>query len=76
MLDGVLCVGGAQHRLYPAAPTGLGTPTHNLDVTLPPSAAGQIAAFDTWYFQCWYRDPQGGPSGFNLSDALRVRFCP
>jgi hypothetical protein len=29
----------------------------------------------TRYFQAWYRDLTG-PSGFNLSDGLRVEFTP
>ncbi|MCP3914970.1 MAG: hypothetical protein GY711_05405 [bacterium] len=66
----------AVYRLYPAAPTGPGTPTHNVDLTLPPSPAGQIAAGQTWYFQCWYRDPAGGGSEYNFSDGPEVVFCP
>ncbi len=31
---------------------------------------------DTWYFQYWFRDPAGGGTGSNLTDAVRVRFCP
>ena len=29
----------------------------------------------TLYFQAWYRDPSGGPSGSNFTDGLRVTFC-
>ena len=41
------------------------------------SIPGHIAAGQTWYFQCWYRDPQG-PCGFtsNYSNALRATFSP
>ena len=29
------------------------------------------------YFQCWFRDGMvPGGSGFNLSNALSVTFCP
>jgi len=31
--------------------------------------------FDTHYFQFWFRDPLGGPAGFNFSDGLEVEFC-
>ena len=27
-------------------------------------------------YQFWYRDPAGGPSTFNLSDALHVEHTP
>ena len=30
----------------------------------------------SWNFQFWYRNPLGGGSGFNLSDALHVDFAP
>jgi hypothetical protein len=38
---------------------------------------GQIAAGDTWHFQCWYLDP-GGPCGTsaNTSNALEIDFTP
>ena len=26
------------------------------------------------YYQYWFRDPQGGPNGFNLSNGLEVEF--
>jgi len=25
---------------------------------------------------CWYRDPGGGPAGFNLSDEAQLTVCP
>jgi hypothetical protein len=39
--------------------------------------AGQIAAGQTWNFQCWYRNP-AGPCGsfFNLSNGVVVWFTP
>ena len=40
------------------------------------AGGGAITAGSTWNFQFWYRDPQGGPNGFNLSDGMRVTFCP
>ena len=35
-----------------------------------------IVASSTWIFQAWFADPAAGGVGFNLSDALRVRFAP
>ncbi len=40
-------------------------------------APGSIAAGVIRNFQFWHRDPTGpGKTGFNLSDALNVKFCP
>ncbi len=49
-----------------------------VDFTVPPagSGPGKIEPASTWYFQFWYRDPAFGGTGFNLSDALSVLFCP
>ena len=38
-------------------------------------SSGQIIAGSTWNVQFWYRDPSGGPVGFNFSNALRISFC-
>jgi len=49
-----------------------------LDFTQEPFNSGPFAVnpFSTWNFQFWYRDPLGGPAGFNFSDGLEVMFCP
>jgi hypothetical protein len=39
-------------------------------------AAGVLVPGSTWRFQLWYRNPAGGGAGYNLSNGLRVRFCP
>lgn len=82
--DGLRCVvsGGQGLYRYPVAnsgPTGmlqLGPGIASASCALFPPG-GCIAPGDTWYFQCWYRDP-AGPCGstFNLSNGLRVRFGP
>lgn len=80
--DGELCVGpGAAglHRLLPPAPAdAFGTASHAVELGQPPAAwgPGAILPGTTWSFQHWYRDPAAGGSGFNLSDALEVTFCP
>jgi hypothetical protein len=53
--------------------TGVGARTLNY-AQLPPN--GPITAGSTKYFQFYYRDVQGGGSGFNLSNSLKVLFCP
>jgi len=72
--DGFRCVGGSVFRLPPLS-TGGGSLSFPLDQTdLPPG--GEIAVGQVVNFQCWYRDPAAGGSGFNLSDALSTGFCP
>jgi len=72
--DGLRCAGGELVR-FGALVTGQdGTATHGLDFgALPGSPA---VAGDRFVAQFWYRDPAGGPAGFNLSDALELRLCP
>lgn len=78
--DGFLCVSGGAHRLNPpSAASSQGELERALDFGAPPMARGPGAVLpgSTWRFQLWYRDPTGpGGTGFNLSDALAIRFCP
>jgi hypothetical protein len=80
--DGLLCVGAGGlglFRLNPAAVTSdTGSLARVIHFADPPtgSGPGQVDPGDTWHFQFWFRDPVGGPAGFNFSDALRVTFCP
>ncbi|MAF66841.1 MAG: hypothetical protein CMJ84_14445, partial [Planctomycetes bacterium] len=77
--DGALCVQPPIYRLNPVLATdGSGYAYHDISFPDPPTGAGpgQIQPFATWNFQFWYRDPQGGPAGFNFSDGLEVTFCP
>jgi len=73
--EGFRCVGGGVFRL-PIMNSGPAGEFHfQLDHgSLPPG--GGIEAGQTVDFQAWYRDPPGGGSGFNLSDAIEVFFCP
>jgi len=75
--NGTLCVAAGATGLarLPVfqADTG-GRATTQLDFcNLPPT--GQIVPGSTWYFQAWYRDPNGSGTAFNLSDGLRATFC-
>jgi hypothetical protein len=77
--EGFRCAGGTVIRFFPpvVADPG-GTLTLNLDNTYIPSATSSapIADMATLHFQAWFRDPAGGGSGFNLSDALELTFTP
>ncbi|MAF67421.1 MAG: hypothetical protein CMJ84_17410 [Planctomycetes bacterium] len=79
--DGVRCVGAGAigtFRLPVVTIDPSGAVSHALDWSSPPIASGPgaIHAGDTWMFQFWYRDPGAAGSGYNLSDALEVQFCP
>ena len=74
--EGHLCTTGSLQRLHVVNTGPTGTPSHTLDFTNPPNPSGQIFAGDTWHFSFWFRDPVGGPVGFNFADGLRATFCP
>ncbi|MFT4538482.1 MAG: hypothetical protein ACI835_000917 [Planctomycetota bacterium] len=46
-----------------------------LDLTNPPSAAGEITSGSSWNFHFWYRDPAAGGAFYDLTDGLQVEFC-
>jgi hypothetical protein len=73
--DGTICIDpGAIFRLPVVQVSAFGDATHAVDFgSLPPG--GQIQNGDTMNFSFWFRDPPGGPSGFNFSDGLEVTFC-
>jgi len=75
--EGNRCVGGAVIRLWPpSVADGTGLNTRVVDNTSPAITGGAspIVVGGTQNFQYWHRDPAGGGSGFNLSDALSVLF--
>ena len=77
--EGMLCVKAPLYRIWPIIKAdGSGAVSFPVDFTAPPANGGASAIdpFSTWNFQFWYRDPLGGPYGFNFSDGLRVVFCP
>jgi hypothetical protein len=76
--NGFRCVGGSVSRLPSVTIANNGRAFYQLDFTQPPAngGPGEITPGSTWNFQFWYRDPQGGGHGFNLSDGLEVTFCP
>ncbi len=80
--EGLRCVGsggvGVFRILPPLTADSWGMYQLTLDYNAPPlnSGAGEITPGSEWNFQMWYRDPAGGPFGFNYSDGLHVEFCP
>ena len=79
--EGQRCVGAGGVGLFRFSPVQAdanGVFEMPLDYDAPPASegTGAIIGGGDWRFQCWYRDPQGGGSGFNLSDGLRIVFCP
>ena len=82
--DGLLCVAAGAKGLYSfpmqhvgatgAVASGPGL-AHLAKASFP--KPGWIQPGDTWHFQRWYRDPQGPcGQGFNLTNALELRFLP
>ncbi len=77
--EGVRCVTDTVYRLAPPVSFNqLGVLLFPLDLTsgAPSAGPGRIRPGSTWNFQLWYRDPPGGPFGWNLSNGLEITFCP
>jgi hypothetical protein len=75
--EGNRCVGGAVIRLWPpsvADGTGLTVRAVDYNAGAIAGGASPIVVGVTMNFQYWHRDPAGGGSGFNLSDALSILF--
>ena len=69
--NGVRCIGGQLVRLPLGFCNAQGTASRAFD-----AAASSIQPGETRDFQFYYRDFAGGGAYFNLSDGLRVTFCP
>ena len=79
--NGVRCVGAGilgTFRLPVIQTDGIGDASYALDYSQAPMSSGSGAIVDgvEFNFQFWFRDTAGGGSGFNLSDGLKVVFCP
>ena len=72
--DGLRCTGGAITRLQVRFADGAGSSS----TTIPLGAAGGVSAGDTRYYQCWYRNPQNSPCGyqFNTSNGYVISWIP
>ncbi|MFT5150592.1 MAG: hypothetical protein ACI841_000575, partial [Planctomycetota bacterium] len=73
--DGFRCVAGTTTRLPILAANIAGNVAYPLDLTNLPPGGGVIGSGSVVNFQFWYRDPAGGGSSFNLTDALELTFC-
>jgi hypothetical protein len=77
--NGWVCVGGMVQRVNKTQwADGKGVVRFPVDLTQKPFASGpgEILPGSTWNFQFWYRDPDGFPTTFNLSNALQIVFAP
>jgi len=74
--EGFRCTGSPIQRITPVVSLdGSGAASLLLDFDQPYGALVTPGAPGVNY-QFWYRDPAGGPAGFNLSDALHVQHLP
>lgn len=74
--EGRRCVGGQIKRVVPIATTNAqGLVSRQLNMQLP-YASGIFAGPGGVNYQFWFRDPAGGPGGFNLTSALHVEHTP
>lgn len=69
--DGNLCLAGSIKRLPLLHSSQFGQFQQGLTFADTPGFAP-----GTWYFQSWFRDPSGGPAGFNLSDGIELVVSP
>jgi len=77
--EGNRCAGGSVVRLWPpilASPAGISMRAVDNTNSAIATSASPIVVGGTQNFQYWHRDPAGGPSGFNLSNALEIVFGP
>lgn len=77
--DGNLCTSQSIQRIYPVQIIdAAGMASLALDWNNAPVGSGpnMINAGDTKNFSFWFRDPLGGPVGFNYTTARSVTFCP
>ena len=79
--NGTLCVSSGAAGIFYLVPATLTGSNGDLslqpDLSIPPfdSGPGMISVGSTWYFQSLYRDVYAPGSGWNLSNALQIRFC-
>jgi len=72
--DGVREIGGTIKRMATTTTDANGNNSFPVDFTSSP--INTLVPGNTRYFMLWYRDPQGGPAGYNGSSALQMTVCP
>jgi hypothetical protein len=72
--DGVREIGGTIKRMSVTTTDSTGHVSFPADFTSAPLNA--LMPGDTRYFMLWFRDPAGGPHGYNGSSALAATICP
>jgi hypothetical protein len=75
---GNLCLSGSIGRYTPqvmnSGPSGMISTSINPQSLPQPTGFVSAAAGETWNFQCWTRDSQGGVATSNFSNAIAVTF--
>jgi hypothetical protein len=74
--EGQLCLASTTFDAGVVVTTFAGAAGVNVDLTNPSSSGGQVFSASTWHYQFFFRDPGGGPAGFNTSDGTTVTFGP
>jgi hypothetical protein len=72
--DGVREIGGSIKRMGVTTTDASGNLSYPADFTTAP--LNGLVPGDTRYWMLWFRDPQGGPNGYNGSSALAATLCP
>jgi hypothetical protein len=73
--NGFRCIASPIRRFHAIQTNLFGDAEMPLDLANLPGG-DVVGSGDVRYFQLWFRDPPGGGASTDLSDALRVRFCP
>ncbi|MFT7669100.1 MAG: hypothetical protein ACI8X5_001800 [Planctomycetota bacterium] len=73
--DGLRCIAGGIQRIQPVGISDA-QGTHSITVNYGASYATDFVAGNAIRFQGWYRDPTGGPGGFNTTDGLEIALKP
>jgi hypothetical protein len=79
MVNGYLCVSPFSPGLFRLPPVAVVNSQGHAERAIDfgsPNPAGLITPGSTWNFQYWFRDGKAGGAGSNLSNAVRVTFCP
>lgn len=74
--QGTLCVGGSIIRLNNFLQNSGPAGTASLAVPFGSIPGTTVDIGETWYFQAWFRDVNGGMATSNTTDGLQVTFAP